>query len=976
MSTEPLSSVLIREGALEIVGGNSPFLLADPASAWFVEAGSVEVFSVRVTAGEAAGPRAHFFSVASGQLLLGIAPPDDDLSRGLLAVGMVNTRLRRVPLARLQELARDPAHAAEFAPLLDAWVTGLSVGVSKDVNPRTEVLLEPGARQKIELNLRLRAHHGVLWLALRHGSLLFIGLEEITPAQPPSLVPVTHDTWLQALGACELDAHETSTVLAQEPLWSGLRQFSQLVLACETANRRFADVDDHNRAKDRAATAQRVAGKALADLAGVLETASTAFDSPVEDPHYLACHAVAAHRGIVLQPPLELVKGETLPDPVAAIMRASRIRTRRVALDGDWWRRDHGPLLCYLAAGRKPVALLPLSPRSYELHDPGQRTRTLVTAEVAKSLEPFGETFYRSFKDDAITGWELLKFGARGLRRDALLLVGLGAAGGLLSVLPAIAVSVVFDTIVPDAGKAQLLQLTLGLVLLSLAVAVFQFTRGLAMLRIEGRMDHDIQAAAIDRLIKLPLAFFRNYTAGDLAQRANGINQIRQLASASIVTAVLGNVFAVFNLGLLFHYDALLGAVACLLIAFALAVTFALGTAQLRHQRQLAERQGRLGGMVLQFLTGIAKLRVAGAELLAFSNWARHFAQQRRSAFQARRFSNHVTVFNSVYPLLALALLFWLAARRTDGGALSAGQFLAFLAAFTAFLTAMLGMTNGIISALNIVPLFERLKPILGAAPEIQAAKPDPGPLSGRIELTKVSFRYSSDSPLVLHEVSIEARPGEFIAVVGPSGSGKSTLMRLLLGFDPPESGAIHFDGKDIAELDVAGVRRQIGVVLQSSRLMPGEILGNIVGSQPLTEDDAWAAAALAGLDEDIRAMPMGMHTMIPAGGGVLSGGQQQRLMIARAVAAKPRILLFDEATSALDNRTQSIVSASLEQLQATRIVIAHRLSTIIRADRIYVVDAGRVVQCGTYDELTSQPGLFRELAARQLTDTTKTFLF
>ncbi|HEY1110764.1 MAG TPA: NHLP bacteriocin export ABC transporter permease/ATPase subunit [Opitutaceae bacterium] len=975
MSAEALTALFLREGALEVVGGNTPFLLSDPSAVWFVESGDVEVFSVSVVDGEPSGARSHFFSVPAGQLLIGIAPLGEELSRGLLAVGLVGTRLRRLPFSRLHALARDPAYTAALARLLDGWVGGLSAGAARDVVPRTQLLIEATQRQDIEGNYRFRCQRGVLWLMPISGNLLFIGLEEISPTDPPSLFPVTPDSWLQAMGPCVIAANETAEVIAYPEFWTGLLRFSHLILVCETANRRFADVDEHNRAKDRLVAGQRVATKALADLVGVLEETSSAFDSPVDDPHFLACHAIAAHRGIALHPPVELLKGEPLPDPVAAIARASRIRRRQVGLETGWWTRDHGPILAWLAAGHHPVALLPICNNAYELHDPRTRTRIAVTAEVAATLEPFGEVLYRSFRDDAVTGWELLRFGARGLRRDVLLVLALGTAGGLLSTLPAIAVGRVFDTIVPDASESQLLHVTLGLALLALAVAIFQVTRGLALLRIESRLDHDIQAATIDRLLKLPLAFFRGHTAGDLAQRANGINEIRQVASATLVTAVLGNLFGVFNLLLLFYYHAGLAVVACLLIALALAITLALGGLQLRHQRVLAERRGKLEGMVLQFLTGISKLRVAGAELLAFSSWARHFARQRQSAFAAHRCAHRVSIFNALYPILVTAVLFWLVAQRW-GGALSVGEFLAFLTAFTAFLTAMLAMTHGLVAALNIVPLFERVRPILAAAPEIEVAKPDPGTLSGRVEITRVSFRYSPDSPPVLQDVSLEARPGEFIAIVGPSGSGKSTLMRLLLGFDRPASGAIHYDGKDLAEIDVAGVRRQIGVVLQSSKPMPGELLTNIIGTQPLTETDAWEAAALAGLEEDIRALPMGMHTMLPAGCGVLSGGQQQRLMIARAVAAKPHILLFDEATSALDNRTQAVVSESLERLQATRIVIAHRLSTIVRADRIYVVDGGRIVQTGTYAELMSQPGLFRELAVRPLTDTTKAVLF
>jgi ATP-binding cassette subfamily C protein len=322
---------------------------------------------------------------------------------------------------------------------------------------------------------------------------------------------------------------------------------------------------------------------------------------------------------------------------------------------------------------------------------------------------------------------------------------------------------------------------------------------------------------------------------------------------------------------------------------------------------------------------------------------------------------------NAFFPVLIMAALFAMMARsRSDE--LSTGMFLAFIAALGSFVASTMAMTGGLISTLNVVPMFERMRPILNTEPEVTHARPDPGVFAGRLELSRVTFRYSPETPVVLDDVTLHAQPGEFIAIVGPSGSGKSTLMRLLLGFERPLSGVVEYDGKDLWEFDLTAVRRQIGVVLQNSLLMPGDLFGNIAGARPLTIDDVWKAARLAGLEDEIRAMPMGLHTIIPPGGGGLSGGQRQRVLIARAMASQPRIVLLDEATSALDNRTQTTVSVSLEDLQATRIVIAHRLSTVVRADRIYVMESGKIVQTGTYDELMAAPGLFRDLANRQLT--------
>jgi ATP-binding cassette subfamily C protein len=446
-----------------------------------------------------------------------------------------------------------------------------------------------------------------------------------------------------------------------------------------------------------------------------------------------------------------------------------------------------------------------------------------------------------------------------------------------------------------------------------------------------------------------------------------GVEEIRRLMTGAVVTGLLAGLFSLSNLFLLFHYDVVLGAVGTGLIAISLLVSVTVGLLQLRSQRDILKLRSRLSGRMLQFLTGISKLKLAGAEPQAFALWARDFGEQRDRQFRNRVLGVRLAVFNSAYPVLCSILLFTLAARSLGTeDAMGTGEFLGFTAAFGLCLGAVLSTSTAVIQALSAVPLYEQVKPILHTSPEVRPGKDDPGELSGAIELQHVSFRYG-DGPPVLRDVSVRIAPGEFVAFVGPSGSGKSTIFRLLLGFESPEVGSVSYDEQDLAGVDVEAVRRQMGVVLQSGRVMTGDLFTNIVGSSPATLDDAWEAARMSGLDEDIRRMPMGMHTLVSDGGGTLSGGQRQRLMIARAIVNRPRILLMDEATSALDNRTQAIVSASLDGLRATRVVIAHRLSTILHADRIHVLVAGAIVESGTFDELMARDGVFAAMARRQL---------
>jgi len=386
-----------------------------------------------------------------------------------------------------------------------------------------------------------------------------------------------------------------------------------------------------------------------------------------------------------------------------------------------------------------------------------------------------------------------------------------------------------------------------------------------------------------------------------------------------------------------------------------------------RLERENLAVQGKVAALVFQMIAGIAKLRVAAAEGRLFAKWTELFKHNTELAQEGRHYKNIIKMYNDLLPLLSSLALFWIAGYLVrNGHTIDTATFLAFNAAYGSLFAALAQVGDTIVSIMAVTPIIERASPILGTVPEVEATKPDPGALTGRVEAAHVTFAYKKDGPLVLDDVSITAAPGEYIALVGPSGSGKSTLFRMLLGFEHPDNGAIYYDGQDLNSVDISGVRSQIGVVLQNSRLISGSVFDNIVGSAPLTMEDAWAAAEMAGFDAEIKEMPMGMHTVVSEGGGNLSGGQQQRLLIARALVRRPRILYFDEATSALDNRVQEVVTQSLDRLNATRIVIAHRLSTIKNADRVYVIDKGKVVQSGGFAELGTQKGLFAELMARQ----------
>ncbi|MDE3195134.1 MAG: NHLP bacteriocin export ABC transporter permease/ATPase subunit, partial [Acidobacteriota bacterium] len=601
--------------------------------------------------------------------------------------------------------------------------------------------------------------------------------------------------------------------------------------------------------------------------------------------------------------------------------------------------------------------------------NPADESTTRIGKETARLVTGVAWMLYRPLPARALTGFDVLFFSLRGAGRELWTIAAAALAASLLALVTPFATGIVFDSIIPGSDRPQLTQTVVLIVAAAIASAFISLTRGYVLLRLEGKMDFAVQAAVWDRLLNLPAAFFRDFSAGDLAHRGLAIAQIRAALTGQTLTAVLAGMFSLTNVFLLFYYSPTMALWAIALAALAFVATVCAGALQLRLQHRLADVTGRITGMVFEFIAGIAKFRVSGTEGRAFARWAAAFGTQRDIATSIRRVTNSLAVFNACFPVFALCVIFGGFAGRIGARqrGLSTGDFLAFNAAFAQFVASLLALGAGAVTMLKAVPLYSRIRPLFEATPEAGEDRADPGEIMGSVEASHLAFRYSDDTPMVLRDISFAVRPGEFVAFAGASGSGKSTIFRLLLGFEKPASGAVYYDGQDLAGLDPQEVRRQVGVVLQNGQLLPGDIFTNIVGSAPLTVDQAWEAARAAGMEEDIKALPMGMYTMIAEGGRGLSGGQRQRLMIARAVVRKPRIVLFDEATSALDNRTQDIVTTALGQMHVTRIVIAHRLSTIVQADRIYVLDRGSIVQCGTFQELTNQPGLFADLVKRQM---------
>ncbi|GAA3090129.1 NHLP bacteriocin export ABC transporter permease/ATPase subunit [Streptomyces rectiviolaceus] len=684
-----------------------------------------------------------------------------------------------------------------------------------------------------------------------------------------------------------------------------------------------------------------------------------------DDATYAACRLVAEAAGITLSGAAEGGAVSDRIDPVEQVAVASRIRTRAVRLDGRWWRENTGPLVGHRAASGAPVALL-WRRGGYESVHPTSGRRMRIDQSNADEFEPQAVMFYRPLPEGTLTPWSLFRFSMKGTGVDVRNLAIAGVVTVAIGALVPIATGQVLGVFVPNGEKSLIVQVSLAVMITSIVSAAFMLLQNLTILRMEGRMESALQPAVWDRLLRLPTRFFASRSTGELASAAMGVSAIRRVLSGIGPVALQAGSIGAMNLVLLLLYSVPLALAALAMLAVIAAVFLTLGLWELRWQRRLVELSNKLNNQAFQTLRGLPKLRVAGAESFAYAAWAGEFARSRELQQRAGRIKNVTTVLNSVYLPLCTLIMFILLAGPARGS-LTAGEFLTFSTAVTMLLTSVTQLTGALLSAAAVLPMFEQIKPVLDEAPEVRGASTQPGELQGEIEARALSFRYADDGPLVLDDVSLAIRPGEFVAVVGPSGCGKSTLLRLLIGFDKPVSGSVLYDGQDLSALDQAAVRRQCGVVLQNAQPLTGSILDCICGAETFTQEEAWEAAAMAGLAEDIKRMPMGLHTMI-SGGGAVSGGQRQRLMIAQALIRRPRVLFFDEATSALDNETQRTVIDSTRALNATRIVIAHRLSTVMDADRVIVMSEGRVVQQGPPAQLLADTGgRLHELVRRQM---------
>lgn len=659
------------------------------------------------------------------------------------------------------------------------------------------------------------------------------------------------------------------------------------------------------------------------------------------------------------------VEIDDINDQLEYMKTVTGIMSRKITLRDNWWVESADPVLCKLASDDIYVILYPKGLGGYEFVNPQTQKYETVNENNSKLFDRTATAFYKPFPDEKISFRKLTRYMLESVSKaEMTYVICISAAIGLAGMILPVINEIIYDRVIPSGTIDDLMPIAALLIGSFLSIITAGLLKDLLFARINSKVVCRVQSAAWARVLKLPAPFFKKYSTGEVLQKIKALEQVAALLSGSTAAVSLSALFSFVYLYQIAVITPQLLFPAVIIILALLTFSFTTSILEAKQQRKLSDKSAELSGVVYQLLQGISKIKVAGARVRAFSIWADKYSQKANVLYRPNII---LTVSGAIYSFISIAaniLIYWVVAQSD----ITPAQYIAFNTAFGAFILSLSQFHNIVRQISLIKSNYDIARPVLDELPEDTGGKARPGSLSGNIDVHSVSFRYTDDGPLILDDLSLSIKQGEYVALVGASGCGKSTLMRILLGFEKPQKGAVYYDNHELSGLDIHSVRQQIGVVMQNATLFADDIFSNIAVCAPwITLEEAWEVAEKAGIADDIRAMPMGMFTILSEDGGGISGGQKQRLMIARALAGDPRIIMFDEATSALDNITQSIVIETLNRMSCTRIVIAHRLSTVINCDRIIVLDRGKIAEEGNYKELMEKQGLFAEMAKRQI---------
>lgn len=951
-----------------VLHSNQPVKAMDFTGFSIVESGEVNLFLLSEYNGKA-GPRQYITTLFKGALL----PPGnelifkDEITRYFLLVPVMDTVLCLHDVSDFVSVAQH--HTEECCKCIESWFIGLfqclEMHLPIDIlsHDNSREIVPSGIQQTIPKGESFSVERSLCWIDISLGSVLFCGDKKFPLLQSPETIILTPRYWIKAVDDCQIQCHPISDMLLHDSFVSLFETINKNVIKCLLIATVYYQQKKVTNEEYEQKHNELIIQARIMELEKLLSRSGNRKSLLTTNPLSLALNIVIDTYKLDIKFSFDEMLQENYESELLHLAEVNQWRIRKVTLPAYFEKYDYGILIGFYGDKLIPVALN-LCGISSKWTNPDSGMTIPLDHKTAMLMAPFGYCFYENLPNRKLTWKDAFSFLFRDSKITLYWILVTGLISGLLGLAQPIAMSYVTGKIIPTSNTTELWQVLILLFALTLSQTIMGLPPQLSVLFFGTKQLIRVQTAIFDRLFRLPIDFFRKFIAGDMCMRVLSIISFQETIFQVLSKQFISSIFSLCSLIMLFYYSWKLALCAIPMSLIYIAILYFLLTKTQKTLKIMTESQGREAGFLKQMFDGISKIRGAGAERRILNRFLQDFIPERKAGYKFAAYSDKVTTLTLIFPGIVYIVFFYLIGGRWRGS-LELSGFLAFLTAYGSFQLGIIGLVNGFWQLASLLPGLKRLEPILFSDVELHAGRLLPGRLDGRVNLSHVNFRYSADTPLVVKNVSLYANRGEFIAIVGPSGAGKSSLVRLLLGFENPESGSVFYNDSDMRELDVNAVRRQLGVILQNSKIMPGSILGNIITGTNYTLSDAEEAVRMAALDKDIENMPMGILTIVNE--GLISGGQQQRILIARAIIGKPPIIIMDESTSALDNETQEIVRKNIEKLKVTRVVIAHRLSTIINADRIYVMSDGEIKQTGTYDELMRVDGIFKQLAQRQL---------
>ncbi len=927
---------------------------------YYVVSGALDVFICKMQNGKPCSQLKHFYQALESEICYGFDINHEDSTYGLYASSLPNSHIIQVQKSDFLELVKSDSYIP-FAMQINKLA--LNVNKSLSLHHALHDYEEPVFKEdnNFKPGTIISTRASLNWLKLTAGSVSYYDNEQLI-ITAPTIIPLSSNIWVKTISDVTLTTH---VILEQEDYVHAFNKWFEFIYNYSIIRYRLLLQREQQRLDNLHSLDQLQLSNSLQSFNSLFIERHGQTSEYTSSTIYNAMSIIAQHLDTPLTMPTNLSQLETIEGKVEAIAFSSELKSRKVSLHPGWQEHLYGSLLVFGKTNQRPYVAL-LENNDVILYDSNGK-KIEYQSDVIEHLELEGYYFYKPFGQKKLSYRKIFNYALREIKPDLVRVFAMGSLAGLLALVIPIATGITFDSIIPMADIIGLWQVVFAIIASAIAIGIFELSRDFILLRIEGKLESIVQSGIWDRLLKLPVPFFRKYTAGDLADRTSSFSKAMNVVSTTTIQNALTAIFSFYSLIVLFYYSHTLATILFLLtliLSVIVSITIAI---KYKSDKKFFHLNGKIIGELYSFINGIIKIRECGAESRVFSKWSKDFIELKKTTYRSQYIENILNALNEGYYLIVLILVFFATYYFSLQEQLTAGDFLAFYAALNIFVLSFIQLVTTTLNSTIVIPILKRATPIIEAEPETDLRKSDPGILKGAIEIDNLCFRYADDGPLILDKITMNIEAGKFVAIVGPSGSGKSTLLRLLLGFEEASDGLIYYDNHDLSGINITRLRRQIGVVLQSSDLLPGTIFSNIVGESTLTLENAMSVIKQVHLENDINAMPMKLFTFVGEEGGSLSGGQKQRILIARALVHKPSILFLDEATSALDNESQQVITKSLKQIKSTKLVIAHRLSTIKNADTIFVIDKGKLVEQGTYKSLMNKQGKFYDLSNRQL---------